>query len=285
MSTSIFRPLTYQKCRALFKCSPSSLRLKSSTGPTRQNLDREEVKKFQKLAQEWWDPNGPLKSLMSMNELRVPFIRDGLLSSGGKDNLPNQTPGKPLAGFKILDVGCGGGLLCEPLARLGACVTGVDPVEESVRVALTHALRDPDFGENLTYSCTTVEALYPDWADSFDAVVASEVIEHVPDPVEFAENCIKLIKPGGSFFVTTLNKTQLSWMLAIVAAENVLGLLPRGTHEWEKFVSPEDLTKIVERAQCRVKKVHGLWYTPFLDRWDWQESTSVNYALHAIKLR
>jgi len=282
MSTSIFRPLTYQKCRALYQCSPAALRLKSTS--SRENIDQEEVRKFQKLAQEWWDPNGPLKSLMSMNKLRVPFIRDGLLSTGGQENLPNRSPGKPLAGFKILDVGCGGGLLCEPLARLGAEVTGIDPVEETVRVALMHALQDPDFGENLTYSCTTVELLNPDLAESFDAVVASEVIEHVPDPMEFAENCIRLIKPGGSFFVTTLNKTQLSWIMAIVAAENVLGLLPKGTHEWEKFVSPEELSKIVEKAQCRVKKVHGILYMPFLDKWQWQENTSVNYALHAVKL-
>jgi len=278
----VTRPLTYQKCRALFRCSPSSLRLKSTS--SRENIDQEEVKKFQKLAQEWWDPQGPLKSLMSMNKLRVPFIRDGLLSSKiAGDLLPNRNPGRPLEGFKILDVGCGGGLLCEPLARLGAAVTGIDPVEESVRVALMHAVKDPDFGENLTYSCTTVESL--DMDGSFDAVVASEVIEHVPDPVDFAENCIRLIKPGGSFFVTTINKTQLSWLMAIVAAEDLLRLLPRGTHEWEKFISPEELSKIVEKGGCRVKKIHGIWYTPFLDKWDWQESTSVNYALQAVKLR
>lgn len=281
---SIARPLTYQKCRVLFEKAPALLpRFKSADA--RKNIDQEEVRKFQKLAQEWWDPNGPLKSLMSMNRLRVPFVRDGLTTSQKANALPNQKLGKPLAGFKILDVGCGGGLLCEPLARLGAIVTGIDPVEDSIRVALTHAVRDPDFGENLTYSCATVEALYPDWAGSFDAVVASEVIEHVPDPLQFAENCIRLIKPGGSFFVTTINKTQLSWMLAIVAAEDVLRLLPRGTHEWEKFISPEELTKIVEKARCRVKKVHGTWYTPILDKWDWQESTSVNYAFHAVKMR
>lgn len=278
MALTIVRPSTYQKCRTLFRNAPALVRLKS-TG----NLDPGEVDKFQKLAQEWWDPNGPLKSLFTMNKLRVPFIRDGLNSTRGGESL-NKTRGKPLAGLKILDVGCGGGLLSEPLARLGASVTGIDPVEESVRAALMHALQDPDFGENLTYSCTTVESLYPEWMESFDAVVASEVIEHIPDPLLFAENCIRLVKPGGSFFVTTINKTQLSWALAIVAAEDVLRLLPRGTHEWEKFVSPEELTKIVEKNNCRVRKVHGMWFTPFLDKWDWQESTSVNYALHAVKM-
>jgi len=285
MTLPIPRPLTHQRLRTLISRLPVvATRFKSTSGGG-QNIDREEVLRFQKLSQEWWDPNGPLKSLVSMNRLRVPFIRDGVLSTEVGEKLPNRSPGKPLTGLKILDVGCGGGLLCEPLARLGASVTGIDPVEESVRVALTHALRDPDFGENLTYSCTTVEALYPEMAEQFDAVVASEVIEHVPDPMQFAESCVQLVKPGGSFFVTTINKTQLSWMLAIVAAENVLGLLPRGTHEWEKFVSPEELSKMVERAGCRVKKVHGLWYTPYLDKWEWQESTSVNYALHAVKLR
>jgi len=283
MALPASRQLTYQKFKFLLKNAAALRRLKS-TG-SRDNLDADEVKKFQKLANEWWDPNGPLKSLLSMNKLRVPFIRDGLLCGDRAERLPKKSQGKPLTGLKILDVGCGGGLLCEPLARLGASVTGIDPVEESVLVALTHGLCDPDFGENLTYSCTTVESLYPEYADSFDAVVASEVIEHVPDPVLFAESCVKLVKPGGSFFVTTISKTQLSWLLAIVVAEDALRLLPRGTHEWEKFISPEELTKIVEKEKCRVRKVHGMWFTPVLDKWDWQESTSVNYALHAVKMR
>jgi len=282
MALKIARSLMYRKCRTVSCNAPAIVRFKSN-GNRRGNLDPDEVDKFQKLSKEWWDPKGPLKSLFSMNKLRVPFIRDGLTSTRVGGTL-DQNRGKPLTGLKILDVGCGGGLLTEPLARLGASVTGIDPVEESVRVALNHALQDPDFGENLTYSCTTVESLYPEWSEAFDAVVASEVIEHVPDPLLFAESCIRLVKPGGSFFVTTLNKTQLSWALAIVAAEDILRLLPRGTHEWEKFVSPEELTKIVEKNRCRVKKVHGMRFTPFFDRWDWQESTSVNYALHAVKM-
>lgn len=285
-----FRPLSYKLRKMLFETSKelsdvSAVPRYSSSFGGRRNVDRDEVGKFRKLADTWWNPNGPLKSLFSMNELRVPFVRDGLASNETIEKLPRKTKGKPLMGLEILDVGCGGGLLCEPLARLGATVTGVDPVEESIRVALTHALQDPDFGENLTYSCTTVESLYPKFADRFDAVVASEVIEHVPDPIVFAENCIKLIKPGGSFFATTLNRTQVSWMLAIVGAEKVFGFLPRGTHDWDKFVSPEELAKIAEKSGCRVKKIHGMWYMPFLDKWDWQESTSMNYALHAVKIR
>lgn len=258
----------------------NGIKLFTTSTKSLDNLDLEEIAKFRKVAHEWWDPKGPLKGLFSMNALRVPFIRDGILSVANQEN---DNP-KPLKGYKLLDVGCGGGLLSEPLARLGADVTGIDPVEQSIQVALTHALTDPDFGGNLTYSCVTVESLYPEYSAHFDAVIASEVIEHVPDPISFVNNCLNLVKPGGSFFVTTINKTQLSWLLAIIAAENVFGLIPRGTHDWDKFISPLDLSSITEKAGCRVKKIHGMRYIPFLDKWSWQDDTQVNYAFFAVKM-
>jgi len=149
----------------------NGIKLFTTSTKSLDNLDLEEIAKFRKVAHEWWDPKGPLKGLFSMNALRVPFIRDGILSVANQEN---DNP-KPLKGYKLLDVGCGGGLLSEPLARLGADVTGIDPVEQSIQVALTHALTDPDFGGNLTYSCVTVESLYPEYSAHFDAVIASEV--------------------------------------------------------------------------------------------------------------
>ena len=242
-------------------------------------LNKEEVKKFEAIAAEWWNPNGPASGLHSMNSLRVPFVTDGL-SKCGKTKLSD----KPLEGLKVADIGCGGGILSEALARLGASVTALDPAENNIKVAQTHANLDPTIADKITYMNITAEDFLENhFKDPFDAVIASEVIEHVDNPQEFVTTCANLVPQGGSLFFTTINRTTQSWLGAIIAAENILGLLPRGTHDWNKFISPNELTKFAENAECNVRLVHGMLYLPGLNKWTWFPDTSINFALHAIK--
>ncbi|XP_030641194.1 ubiquinone biosynthesis O-methyltransferase, mitochondrial [Chanos chanos] len=252
-------------------------------------LDPSELKKFQSLANKWWDLQGEFAALHSMNDLRVPFIRDNLLNTHS-----GRQMGKPLAGLRILDVGCGGGLLTEPLGRLGAEVLGIDPVEDSVRTAELHAYRDPDLQERVKYRACTLEELCEEeveeedeeeGTEGFHAVVASEVVEHLADLETFASCCYQALKPGGSLFITTINKTNLSYALGIVVAERVLRIVPSGTHDWEKFVSPVDLERLLESIGFRVESVRGMLYNPLTGRWSWTQSTAINYALHAVKLK
>ncbi|KAL1259710.1 hypothetical protein QQF64_010287 [Cirrhinus molitorella] len=257
-----------------------------SNGLTRLNvrtisqttLDPAEVRKFQAMASKWWDLQGEFAALHSMNDLRVPFIRDNLLNVHGIEQL-----GKPLSGLRILDVGCGGGVLSEPLGRLGADVLGIDPVEDSVRTAELHSSYDPELRERVRYQACTLEELAEDEVEGFHAVVASEVVEHLADLDAFASCCQQVLKPGGSLFITTLNKTNLSYVFGIVAAEQLLRIVPSGTHDWEKFVSPEDLERLLESFGFYVEAIRGMMYNPLTGAWSWQKSTAINYALHAVK--
>ncbi|XP_061676693.1 ubiquinone biosynthesis O-methyltransferase, mitochondrial isoform X2 [Syngnathoides biaculeatus] len=222
-----------------------------------------------------------------MNDLRVPFIRDNLLNVHKAHH-----PGKPLAGVRVLDVGCGGGLLTEPLGRIGAKVLGIDPVEESIGTAQRHLSCDPDLSERVSYRACTLEELSADMAEReagqgdvlFDAIIASEVVEHLADLETFALCCDHVLKPGGSLFITTINKTNLSYALAIVVAEQLLRIVPRGTHDWEKFISPIELERRLESNGFSVKSVQGLMYNPASGAWTWINSDAINYALHAVKL-
>ncbi|XP_057197232.1 ubiquinone biosynthesis O-methyltransferase, mitochondrial [Triplophysa rosa] len=241
-------------------------------------LDPAEVRKFQAMASKWWDLHGEFAALHSMNDLRVPFIRDNLLNIHGV-----RHSGKLLTGLRILDVGCGGGVLSEPLGRMGADVFGIDPVEDSVRTAELHSSYDPDLRERVRYQACTLEELAEDEAEGFDAVVASEVVEHLADLDAFASCCQQVLKPGGSLFITTINKTSLSYVLGIVAAEQLLRIVPSGTHDWEKFISPEDLERLLESFGFYVEAIRGMMYNPLTGAWGWQQSTAINYALHAIK--
>ncbi|KAJ0000108.1 hypothetical protein NQD34_011950 [Periophthalmus magnuspinnatus] len=261
----------------------------SARSVSHTTVDPNEVRRFQSLASKWWDEQGEFAALHAMNDLRVPFIRDNLL------NVHRGRPtAKPLAGLKILDVGCGGGLLTEPLGRLGASVLGIDPVEDSIGTAQLHSSHDPDLCHRVNYRACSLEELTserPEGAEAeevvgqFDAVVASEVVEHLADLETFAHCCSLVIKPGGSLFITTLNKTNLSWLLGIVVAENVLRIVPQGTHDWEKFISPEELERLLESNGFSVQSVKGMLYNPVTGDWSWTDSTAINYALHAVKLR
>jgi len=244
-------------------------------------LNPEEVKKFEAIAAEWWNLNGPSKGLHSMNGLRVPFVTETLTKMGKTQ--PND---KPLEGVKIIDIGCGGGILSEALARLGASVTGLDPCVPNIEAAKAHASKDPNGLPNLQYlPMTSEDFLSQHNGPLFDAVVASEVIEHVDNTQQFVDTCSKLTVDGGSLFFTTINRTTRSWLGAIIAAEYILHLLPTGTHDWNKFITPKELTDMIDATGCDVRAVHGMFYVPGLNKWSWFPDTSVNYALHAIKGR
>ncbi|XP_053143665.1 ubiquinone biosynthesis O-methyltransferase, mitochondrial isoform X2 [Hemicordylus capensis] len=204
-------------------------------------VDSKEIKKFQLLAHKWWDEQGEYAALHSMNDIRVPFIRDTVLNIRNDHQL-----GSPLSGMKILDVGCGGGLLTEPLGRLGASVTGIDPLEDNVRIAEQHKSYDPILAKRIQYKSCTLEDIVEEASETFDVVVASEVVEHVADVEMFIRCCGEVLKPEGSLFITTINKSQLSYYLGIVVAETILGIVPAGTHDWEKFIAPEELERLLE---------------------------------------
>ncbi|XP_026887351.2 ubiquinone biosynthesis O-methyltransferase, mitochondrial [Electrophorus electricus] len=243
-------------------------------------LDPAEVRKFQAMANKWWDLQGDFAALHSLNDLRVPFIRDNLL------NVHSVHPiSKPLAGLRILDVGCGGGLLTEPLGRLGAVVLGIDPVEDNVRIAELHASHDPVLQDHVQYRACTLEELADEEEEHFDAVLASEVLEHLADLDTFIHCCHCVLKPGGSLFITTINRTQLSYVSSIVLAEWLLRIVPGGTHDWDKFITPVELERLLESSGFCVESLRGMFYNPACGAWSWQKSTAVNYALHALKQR
>ncbi|XP_075001657.1 ubiquinone biosynthesis O-methyltransferase, mitochondrial isoform X3 [Calonectris borealis] len=255
-----------------------TLTMKRHFSASHSSVDSKEMKKFQLLAHKWWDEEGEYSALHSMNDIRVPFIRDTLLNMSRNYHL-----GNPLSGVKILDVGCGGGLLSEPLGRLGALVTGIDPLEDNIRTADQHKSFDPVLAKRIQYKSSSLEEIVEECMETFDVIVASEVVEHVADLEMFIRCCSQVLKPEGSLFITTINKTQLSYVLGIVVAEKIIGIVPEGTHEWEKFVPPEELERLLESNGFSVKTVNGMLYNPLSGSWSWMESTSINYAMHAVK--
>ncbi|KAK2514753.1 ubiquinone biosynthesis O-methyltransferase, mitochondrial isoform X2 [Columba livia] len=263
---------------SLTEIKSSMLTMKRLFSTSHSSVDSEEMKKFQLLAHKWWDEEGEYSALHSMNDIRVPFIRDTLLNMSSNYHL-----GNPLSGVKILDVGCGGGLLSEPLGRLGALVTGIDPLEDNIRTADQHKSFDPVLAKRIQYKSSSLEEIVEECMETFDVIVASEVVEHVADLEMFIKCCSQVLKPEGSLFITTINKTQLSYILGIVVAEKIIGVVPEGTHKWEKFVPPEELERLLESNGFSVKTVKGMLYNPLLGSWSWMESTDINYALHAVK--
>ncbi|GFT10928.1 ubiquinone biosynthesis O-methyltransferase, mitochondrial [Nephila pilipes] len=249
----------------------------STKAVTGSSVDAEEIRKFTGRANEWW--SGTYNALQSMNTLRVPLVRDGILYASGITAKKSY----PLEGYNIIDIGCGGGLLCEPLARLGATVTGLDPGEENIAAATEHAVQDHEIKDRLNFVCDTVENFATISAGKFDAVVCSEVVEHVADVQSFVTTCVELTKDGGSLFFTTINRTTLSYLAAILAGEYILNIIPRGTHDWNKFVQPKELSDILKASNCHIVSVNGMFYNPLTKNWSWCRDSSSNYALHAIK--
>jgi 2-polyprenyl-6-hydroxyphenyl methylase/3-demethylubiquinone-9 3-methyltransferase len=232
-------------------------------------VDPGEVARFERMAARWWDTNGPMRALHRLNPVRLAYIRDAACRTFGRDP---RAP-FPLSGLAVLDVGCGGGILSEPLARLGATVTGLDPASGNIAVAKLHAERA---GLTVDYRGETVEAVAAR-GEHFDVVLAMEVVEHVTDVEAFLAACCLALKPGGLLGLSTINRTMRAFALAIVGAEYVLGWLPRGTHEWDKFVTPDELEAAVERAGLSVSDVTGVVYNPLRDAWITSRDTSVNY--------
>jgi 2-polyprenyl-6-hydroxyphenyl methylase/3-demethylubiquinone-9 3-methyltransferase len=235
------------------------------------SIDTAEVERFSKLAATWWDPRGPMAALHKFNPLRLAYIRDQAAARFDRD--PKKLD--CLKGLRMLDIGCGAGILSEPLARLGASMVGADPAEENIEAAKAHAEAT---GVTVDYRATTAEALAGS-NEKFDVVLAMEVVEHVVDVPAFVDSCASMVKPGGLLIAATLNRTLKSFALAIVGAEYVLRWVPRGTHQWDKFVKPQELERAIEDAGLDVIGERGVIYNPLADRWQLSSDMDVNYML------
>ncbi|MBO6554457.1 MAG: bifunctional 2-polyprenyl-6-hydroxyphenol methylase/3-demethylubiquinol 3-O-methyltransferase UbiG [Roseitalea sp.] len=236
-------------------------------------IDRAEVDRFSRLAAEWWNPKGKFKPLHKFNPVRLTYIRDTVCAHFGRD--PNAP--KPFEGLRLLDIGCGGGLLSEPMSRLGADVVGADASETNIEVAKIHADQS---GVDVDYRATTSEALEAA-GETFDIVLNMEVVEHVADVDLFMKSCAAMVRPGGLMFVATINRTTKAWGLAIVGAEYVLGWLPRGTHQYEKLVKPSEIDAALSGTGVEVFDRSGVFYNVLADEWRLCRDMDVNYMVVA----
>jgi 2-polyprenyl-6-hydroxyphenyl methylase / 3-demethylubiquinone-9 3-methyltransferase len=241
--------------------------------PTGGTIDEGEVAQFSRLAGQWWDSRGPMAALHKFNPVRLAYIRDRAAARFDRD--PKRLDS--LSGLRILDIGCGGGILCEPLARLGASVVGADPSQSNIAVARQHAVQS---GLSIDYRNTSAEAL-AEAGEAFDLVLAMEVVEHVADVGLFVDSAAAMVKPDGLLFVATLNRTVKSFALAIVGAEYILRWLPRGTHHWDKFVTPNELEIVIEQSGARIVAETGVIYNLLADRWQLSADMDVNYMVVA----
>ena len=243
------------------------------------SVDAEEVAKLSASAEEWWDPAGRFRPLHRLNPVRLAFIRDRVAAHAGRDPLAER----PLQGLRLLDIGCGGGLLAEPLARLGAEVVGIDASPANVEVAALHAARS---GLAIDYRQTSAEALAEDLTTPgarFDVVVNMEVVEHVADAAAFLHASAALVRPGGAMVLATLNRTPKAFALAIVGAEYVLGWLPRGTHDWRRFLRPSELAALLRDGGIEIAELTGVAYNPLTAAWRLARDLDVNYMVFALK--
>lgn len=239
------------------------------------SVDESEVRRFSELSERWWDETGPMRTLHRFNPVRVRYIRDRTTEHFGRDAKSLSS----LAGLRILDIGCGGGILCEPLARLGASVVGIDPSQSNIAAAQQHARA---VGLDIDYRSTTAESL-AGAGETFDIVMAMEVVEHVTDVDAFVRCAGGMVKPGGMMFAATINRTLKSFGLAIVAAEYVLGWLPRGTHRWDKFVTPDELEAAIRHSGLALSDETGVIYDLISGAWRLSGDTDVNYMVAATR--
>jgi 2-polyprenyl-6-hydroxyphenyl methylase/3-demethylubiquinone-9 3-methyltransferase len=228
------------------------------------NADPQEIQKFSELAHRWWDPTSEFRPLHEINPLRLEWINARI----------------PLAGKKVCDVGCGGGILAESIAKKGATVTGIDLSEKALKVADLHSLES---GIKVRYELIAAEELAAREAGQYDVVTCMEMLEHVPDPAAIVQACAKLVKPGGHIFFSTLNRNPKSYLFAIIGAEYILGLLPRGTHDYAKFITPAELSGFARTADLEVQALKGMTYNPLTKIYSLNQDTSVNYLVATVK--
>jgi 2-polyprenyl-6-hydroxyphenyl methylase/3-demethylubiquinone-9 3-methyltransferase len=237
------------------------------------SVNKKEIEKFSKMASEWWDPKGKFKPLHKFNPIRIRYIKENIIS-----NFKLKNKIKALGGVNILDIGCGGGLLSEPMQRLGANVTGIDASIKNIKIAKLHAKKNK---LKINYLCTSPEKFKIN--KKFDVILNMEIVEHVEDVQFFLESCSKLLKKNGIMFVATINKTLKSYMFAIIGAEYVLRWLPIGTHEWEKFVNPDDLKNILKKNNLTLSRLDGMNFNIIKDEWKISKDLSINYIAKFIK--
>ncbi len=236
-------------------------------------VDAREIESFSSVADRWWDEDGPFKPLHRLNPVRLAYLKRSVCDHFGRD----ASSGRPLSGLAIADVGCGGGLATEPLARLGAAMTGIDASDEAIAVARAHAETS---GLAIDYRPLAVEALAAS-GDRFDALVALEIVEHVADRRAFIAACCRCVRPGGAILLSTLNRTARSFVLGVVGAEYLLRWIPRGAHTWSKFVKPSELARDLRAGGALVEDVTGLGFDPLSNRWFLGRGVSVNYMMRA----
>ena len=240
---------------------------------TDTTINTEEIAKFAAMADEWWDPKGKFKPLHKFNPVRLGYVRDNAIRHFGKD----ASLRRPLEGLRVLDIGCGGGLLSEPLARLGASVTGIDAGEKNIAIAKLHAEQS---GLEIDYRAVTAESVAAG-GERFDIVLNMEVVEHVDNVPLYMKSCAELVAPGGLMFTASINRTPRAFALAIVGAEYVLGWLPRGTHDYRKFLTPEEIEALLRRNGLKVIEKVGVVFHPLADEWRQSRDTGVNYMVLA----
>ena len=236
-------------------------------------INKKEIEKFSKIAQEWWNPDGKFKPLHKFNPIRISYIKENIMSTFKLNNIHN-----PLKNISILDIGCGGGLLSEPMCRLGATVTAIDASEKNINVAKIHAKKN---NLKINYICSSPEKMKV--KNKFDVILNMEIVEHVEDVDFFLKSCCNLLKKNGIMFVATLNKTLKSYVFAIVGAEYILRWLPIGTHEWEKFLKPENLISKLEQNNLNLDRIDGMKFNLLTDKWSLDSDKSINYIAKFIK--
>ena len=236
-------------------------------------INKKEIEKFSKIAEEWWNPEGKFKPLHKFNPIRISYLKENIIKTFKLDN--KRTP---LKNIKILDIGCGGGLLSEPMCRLGATVTGIDASNKNINVAKLHSKKN---NLKINYYCSSPEKFKVQ--HKFDVILNMEIVEHVEDVNFFLKSCANLLKKNGIMFVATLNKTLKSYIFAIVGAEYVLRWLPIGTHEWEKFVKPDELISILKKNNLQLNKIDGMNFNVLTNKWSVGDDKSVNYIAKFIK--
>ena len=237
------------------------------------SVNKKEIDKFSKMANEWWDPEGKFKPLHKFNPTRIKYIKENIIN-----NFKLKNKFRPLSGINILDIGCGGGLLSEPMSRMGANVTGIDASDINIKIAKLHSKKNK---LKINYLCSSPEKLKI--TKKFDVILNMEIVEHVEDIDFFLKSCSKLLKKNGIMFVATLNKTLKSYVFAIIGAEYIMRWLPIGTHEWDKFVKPDELISILEKNNFKLDKINGMNFNVFKNDWNVGRDKSVNYIAKFIK--